>query len=79
MTKLILFILLTVSLYASDARSKIDHIIVVYLENRSFDNLFRGFEGADTSDKPFQPYALQTDSQWHRLSHPFLWEKRRKY
>ena len=57
-----LIFLLTLSLYASDGRSKIDHIIVVYLENRSFDNLFRGFEGADTSDKPFKPYALQSDS-----------------
>jgi len=62
MKKLTLFIFLALSLYASDPRSKIDHIIVVYLENRSFDNLFRGFEGADTSAKPFKPYALQSDS-----------------
>lgn len=56
-----LIFLLIFSLYGSDERSKIDHIIVVYLENRSFDNLFRGFEGADTSDKPSKPYALQSD------------------
>jgi phospholipase C len=62
MNKFIFFILVSVSLYASDVRSKIDHIIVVYLENRSFDNLFRGFEGADTSDRPFKPYALQSDT-----------------
>lgn len=49
-------------MYATDLRSKIDHIIVVYLENRSFDNLFRGFEGADTSDKPVKPYSLQVDT-----------------
>lgn len=48
-------------LHADGLRSKIDHIIVIYLENRSFDNLFRGFEGADTSDHPTKPYALQSD------------------
>jgi len=53
--------LLTSLLQADSLRAKIDHIIVVYLENRSFDNLFRGFEGADTSDHPRQPYALQRD------------------
>lgn len=57
----LLFLALTLSLYGGDLRSKIDHIIVVYLENRSFDNLFRGFEGADTSDKPMNPYAMQID------------------
>ncbi|MFY9143316.1 alkaline phosphatase family protein [Sulfuricurvum sp.] len=62
MKNFILFCLLCTLSFADDARSKIDHIIVVYLENRSFDNLFRGFEGADTSDKPFAPYALQSDA-----------------
>jgi len=55
------FFLICSSLFASDTRSKIDHIIVVYLENRSFDNLFRGFEGADTSDHPSHPYVKQRD------------------
>jgi len=59
--KILFFLLLTMALSAEDLRNKIDHIIVIYLENRSFDNLFRGFEGADTSDQPFRPYAKQTD------------------
>lgn len=60
--KIIIFsLLLWVHAYGDDLRSKIDHIIVIYLENRSFDNLFRGFDGADTSDKPISPYDLQTD------------------
>lgn len=57
-----LFFTLLISLSADDLRSKIDHIIVVYLENRSFDNLLRGFEGADTSDHPMHPYSQQIDS-----------------
>ena len=62
MKKYLLILALLVSLTHADGfNSKIDHIIVVYLENRSFDNFFRGFEGADTSDRPQQPYALQRD------------------
>lgn len=60
--KYFLFVLaFTLSLQGGDLRSKIDHIIVIYLENRSFDNLFRGFEGADTSEKSVAPYAKQID------------------
>lgn len=58
---LLLIVLFVSTVHANGARSKIDHIIVVYLENRSFDNLFRGFEGADTSDHPTKPFALQSD------------------
>jgi len=57
-----LFLLLWItgsSTLFADLREKIDHIIVIYLENRSFDNLFTNFPGADTSDKPFAPYPLQ--------------------
>lgn len=54
-----LFFALLLSLSADDLRSKVDHIIVIYLENRSFDNLFRGYEGADTSDHPAKPYPQQ--------------------
>lgn len=61
MKHIIFLVLIAVGLYGDDLRFKIDHIIVVYLENRSFDNLFRGFEGADTSDNPANPYALQRD------------------
>jgi len=49
------------SLFGKDSISKIDHIIIIYMENRSFDNLFRGFEGADTSDTPGVVYDLQKD------------------
>lgn len=62
MFKITFFICLFISLLRGDTlHTKIDHIIVIYLENRSFDNLFRGFEGADTSDHPSQPYSLQCD------------------
>ena len=61
MIKLLLFFLFVGSLYANNSRTKIDHIIVIYLENRSFDNLFRGFEGADTSDNPSKPYLQQAN------------------
>lgn len=62
MRKFLLMMCFLVSLvHADELKSKIDHIIVIYLENRSFDNLFRGFEGADTSDHPSKPYALQRD------------------
>ncbi len=62
MQKFLLLIAFFTSLAHADAlSSKIDHIIIIYLENRSFDNLFRGFEGADTSDHPKTAYALQSD------------------
>ncbi len=52
-------------------RSKIEHIIVVYMENRSFDNLFYGFKGADNAKTPKKPYAKQIDengSEYKSLS-----------
>lgn len=66
--KIILFLFLALSLYGGDLRSQIDHIVVVYLENRSFDHLFRGFEGADTSDNPAFSYAEQTDTTQKRYT-----------
>ncbi|HYL26765.1 MAG TPA: alkaline phosphatase family protein, partial [Candidatus Nitrosotalea sp.] len=33
---------------ASPAASKIRHVVIVFQENRSFDDLFNGFPGADT-------------------------------
>lgn len=61
MKTFLIFLLFFLTLQADTLKSKIDHIFVIYLENRSFDNLFRGFEGADTSDKPLKPYAKQVD------------------
>lgn len=45
----------------SHKQSKIEHIVVVYMENRSFDNLFYGFKGADNAKTPKKPYAKQID------------------
>lgn len=54
---------------ARPARSPIEHVIVVVQENRSFDNLFMGFPGADWSktgethtgkEVPLKPITLQT-------------------
>ncbi len=61
MKKILLFIALTLFLHSDNLKDKIDHIVVIYLENRSFDSLFRGFEGANTSDNPLKPYPLQSD------------------
>jgi phospholipase C len=61
MLRLFFLCFLSFTLFGADLRSKIDHIIIIYLENRSFDNLFRGFEGADSSDRAFNPYAMQQD------------------
>jgi len=68
MKPFLIALLLAIALQGADLKGKIDHIIVVYLENRSFDNLFRGFEGADTSDRPSHPYPLQID----RNNHPYV-------
>lgn len=65
------FTLLLIPLWMSAAnlKDKIDHIIVIYLENRSFDNLFYGFEGSDTADTPLQPYPLQIDGEGKIYTH----------
>ncbi|MEY4504607.1 MAG: hypothetical protein RL154_903 [Pseudomonadota bacterium] len=47
------------SLFAAKIED-INHIVVIYLENRSFDTLFRGFSGADTSENN-KSNRLQTD------------------
>ena len=36
------------ALPAAGAASKIQHVVIIFQENRSFDNLFNGFPGADT-------------------------------
>lgn len=69
------FILFPSLLLGEGLRSKIDHIIVIYLENRSFDNLFRGFEGADTSDHPKIPFSPQTDLKNNLYVHLPMGEK----
>lgn len=59
---LLIMVLAMGAVYGNDVRAQINHIIVVYMENRSFDNLFRGFDGADTSDHPNIPYGVQLDA-----------------
>lgn len=65
------FALLLIPLWmsASNLKDKIDQIIVIYLENRSFDNLFYGYKGADTSDEPLQSYPLQINGEGKTYSH----------
>lgn len=36
--------------FTGDARSHIKHVVIIVQENRSFDNLFHGFPGADTAE-----------------------------
>jgi phospholipase C len=49
---------------------KIDHVVVIFQENRSFDNLFQGYPGADTQSYgyrsngvkvPLHPVGLEAD------------------
>jgi phospholipase C len=42
---------------------KINHIIVLYLENRSFDNLYGLFPGADGISEASEPAATQVDKR----------------
>ncbi len=71
---------MSVMMHGSDLRNKIDHIIVVYFENRSFDHLFHGFSGTDRSDSLNRfpqvdyhnyPYAfLQMSEEGKKLGFP---------
>lgn len=36
--------------YTADVRAHVNHVVIVIQENRSFDNLFHGYPGADTVD-----------------------------
>jgi len=61
--------------------SPIDHIVVIMQENRSFDNLFNGFPGADTAQSgwnggvliPLKPISLGDASDFSH-SHKRWWE-----
>ncbi len=44
-------------------KNKIDHVVVIYLENHSFHNLFHGFPGAD--NEVSAEYHGQLDSKGH--------------
>jgi phospholipase C len=66
---------------ASGQSGKIRHVVVIMQENRSFDNLFNGFPGADTvqsgSDHgitvPLQPVSLSNKQDLDH-THPGWWE-----
>ncbi len=45
---------------AQELQKNIDHIVILYLENRSFDNLFYEFPNANTADKA--SYLPQSDT-----------------
>lgn len=56
---------------ASDPIKKINHIVVMYMENRSFDNMMYGFPGADTASGA--TFAKQIDAkgeEYARLALP---------
>jgi phospholipase C len=44
--------------FRSKASGKIQHVVIIVQENRSFDNLFQGFPGADT-----KPYGYNSSGQ----------------
>lgn len=48
--------------FSKNARSHVKHIVIIVQENRSFDNLFHGFPGADTAN-----YGLAHDGAVVRL------------
>ncbi len=51
----------TTAALAAGSLSKINHWVVLYEENWSFDSLYAGFPGADTAQKPSSPFAPQVD------------------
>ena len=61
-------------------RTHIQHVVVIMQENRSFDNLFSGFPGADTAQSgsskgttvPLQPVSLTTKMDVDH-THPGWW------
>src|ERR1700761_8017495 len=62
-------------------RDKVKHVVVIMQENRSFDNLFHGFPGADTATEamslekpaPLQPISIAEGTDVHH-SHPGWWK-----
>jgi phospholipase C len=70
-----------VSTVSPVVNSPIQHVVVIMQENRSFDNLFNGFPGADTAQSgmsggqsvPLTPIALD-DTRDLGHSHPDWWK-----
>ena len=52
--------------FLADAKRKVQHVVIVVQENRSFDNLFLGFPGANTQNFGFD--RLGNKICWRRES-----------
>ena len=48
---------------------RLEHIVVIYLENHSFDNMYALYPGADDLAAPKAAWAPQTDGQGRVLAH----------
>src|SRR4051794_30147515 len=51
----------TVSSGATSPLGKVNHIVVIYEENHSFDNLYGGWEGVNGLSKADTPHMTQVD------------------
>lgn len=59
-----------------DGLSKIEHIVVIYGENRSFDNLYGLFPGADGIAQATAEQKTQVDRDGRPLPHlPPVWSR----
>ena len=47
----------------ADALSRINHLVVIYEENHSFDNLYGGWEGVDGLDRADFRHTVQVDQR----------------
>ena len=64
---------------AADSLSRIEHIVVIYGENRSFDNLYGLFPGADGVRDLTPAQYLQTDTDGKPLANlPPVWKENGK-
>jgi len=49
--------------FRTHANGKIQHVVIIFQENRSFDNLFYGFPGADTATYGYTSNGTKVDLQ----------------
>jgi phospholipase C len=57
--------------FVADARSKIRHVVIIVQENRSFDNLFHGYPGADTASFGYAHDGTRVELQPISLKAPY--------
>ena len=66
----------SVNVFATDVLNSIDHIVVIYGENRSFDNLYGLFPGANGISKATTSQYLQIDTDGKKLKTlPPIWKE----